>query len=160
VAPLNFTIRQPWREEWDSYRALLRQADLTVDGVGPGSDETFLVAVDGDGAVHGGVGLEGVGPEVLLRSLVVSSEAKGMGLGSALLDSMLNAAADSDAKAIYLLTTTAAAFFEARGFRPLDREQAPQRIRQSREFAVLCPVSAVLMVKTVALGDPDAVMAH
>ncbi len=150
---MKWNIRGAWREEWDRYRGLLRQADLTVDGVGPDSVETFLVAVDDDGGVGGGVGLEGAGPEVLLRSLVVAPEAQGKGLGSALVTAMEVMAADKGARAVYILTTTAVAFFEARGFTALAREKAPDRIRQTREFAVLCPASATLMLKMVGRED-------
>lgn len=48
---------------------------------------------------------------------------------------------------IHLLTTTAADFFESRGFRRISKEQAPLEIRATREFSSLCPSTAVLMVK-------------
>lgn len=154
---VKWTLRQPWLQEWDHYRALLRRAGLTVDSVGPDAGEIFLVAVDPTGGIAGGVGLEGAGSEVLLRSLVVTPEFRGTGLGSALLSAIEGIAAEKEASAVYLLTTTAAGFFEARGYRRLDREDAPHRIRQSREFAMLCPASAVLMVKTLVQDGPGSV---
>jgi amino-acid N-acetyltransferase len=149
-AKVIWKIRRPWKQEWDRYRALLRQADLPVEGVGPDSGETFFVLVDDAGHVVGGIGLEGAGPDLLLRSLIVHPDHRDSGLGSTLLTAIEAEAAARNARAIYLLTTTATAFFAASGFIKLDREAAPERIRQSREFAALCPATAVLMVKAVA----------
>jgi len=145
----NWKIRRPWKWEWDRFRALLRHADLPLDGIGPDTGETFVVAVDDAGRVAGGVGLEGAGPDLLLRSLVVHPDYRCTGLGSALLAAIEGEAAQRNAAALYLLTTTATAFFAASGFVQCRREEAPQRIRQSREFALLCPSTAVLMVKPV-----------
>lgn len=51
---------------------------------------------------------------------------------------------------IYLLTTTATAFFERLGYAQLDRQSVPTAIQQTREFGEVCPASAVLMVKHLA----------
>ncbi len=150
------SIREPWRGEWDGYRSLLTDADLTIDGVAPDTGGLFMVAVEADGTVVGGVGAEGAGPEVLLRSLVVSPAVRGGGLGSALLAAMETTISEKGARAIYLLTATAEEFFAARGYGRLSRDAAPPRIRQSREFAVLCPASAVLMVRHVGAGGMNA----
>lgn len=143
-------IRRPWKREWDRYRALLHQAELPVEGVSPDSGETFFVLVNDAGHVAGGIGLEGAGPDLLLRSLIVHPDHRGSGLGNTLLMAIEAEAVARNAHAIYLLTTSATAFFAASGFIQLDREDAPERIRQSREFAALCPATAVLMVKPVA----------
>ena len=128
---------------------MLAGADLPLDGVGPGAGGVFVVAVDGDGSVVGGAGVEGVGPVVLLRSLVVAGGQRGTGLGRELLAAMEDRAYQAGAREIYLLTTTAAPFFASNGYRRAGRREAPERIRQSREFTVLCPSSAVLMAKTL-----------
>jgi N-acetylglutamate synthase-like GNAT family acetyltransferase len=48
---------------------------------------------------------------------------------------------------MYLLTTTAAGFFERRGYVAAARESAPAEIRATREFADICPASSAFMVK-------------
>jgi N-acetylglutamate synthase-like GNAT family acetyltransferase len=48
---------------------------------------------------------------------------------------------------LYLLTTSAAPYFARHGYQVLVREQAPQAIRHSKQFADLCPSSATLMHK-------------
>lgn len=152
---MSWTIREPWQKEWERYRELLRDANLPLEGVGPGKGGLFLVAVDSAGRVAGGVGLDGMGPELLLRSLVVAPAERGSGLGRALLAAIEEMARDSGAESLFLLTETAARFFAGRGFLDLSREQAPACIRQTAEFAVLCPASARLMVKTLGRERDD-----
>ena len=93
------------------------------------------------------VGLERYGDVALLRSLVVASERMGRGIGKGLVAAAEALAAKLQVRSIYLLTTTAADFFESRGFRRIRREQAPPQIQSTQEFSSLCPASAVLMVK-------------
>lgn len=93
------------------------------------------------------VGLELCGPDVLLRSLVVDPRARASGLGSALLARAEAHARAHGARAVYLLTTTAEAFFARRGYARVGREAAPQGIRTTREFADICPASSAFMVK-------------
>ena len=54
-------------------------------------------------------------------------------------------ARDNNVRALYLLTTTAAGYFAALGFRELARDEAPEEIRASREFAEACPKTPVFM---------------
>lgn len=119
----------------------LPSADITEDAL-----EHFLVYRDELG-IAGVVGLERYGEVALLRSLVVAAERMGRGLGRRLVAAAEELAAELNVQSIYLLTTTAAVFFESRGFRYIEREQAPPAIRESREFASLCPATAILMVK-------------
>ena len=49
--------------------------------------------------------------------------------------------------ALYLLTTTAESFFEHRGYRRIDRAEAPPSIQSTREFSSLCPASSAFMIK-------------
>ncbi len=100
-----------------------------------------------DGAPSGLVGLEIYGNDGLLRSLIVSAIARTQGLGSALVLHAEAYAAAHHVHALYLLTTTAESYFVHRGYRRIDRTQAPPAIQSSREFASLCPASSALMIK-------------
>ncbi len=100
-----------------------------------------------DGAPSALVGLEIYGEDGLLRSLVVSSAARTQGLGAALVRHAEDYAASRQVRALYLLTTTAASYFEHRGYRRVDRAQAPPAIQSTREFASLCPASSTFMIK-------------
>ncbi len=100
-----------------------------------------------DGAPSALVGLEIYGEAALLRSLVVSADARTQGLGSALVQHAEGYAAARQVRSIYLLTTTAEAYFEHRGYRRVDRAQAPASIQSTREFSGLCPSSSAFMIK-------------
>jgi amino-acid N-acetyltransferase len=100
-----------------------------------------------DGAPSALVGLEIFGEAALLRSLVVSAAARTQGLGSALLLHAEEYAAAQRVRALYLLTTTAETYFENRGYKRIDRAEAPLAINSTREFASLCPSSSAFMIK-------------
>jgi amino-acid N-acetyltransferase len=93
------------------------------------------------------VGLEIYSDTALLRSLVVSSPARSQGLGSALVLHAEGYAAGHRVHSLYLLTTTAEVYFEHRGYRRIDRSEAPPFIQSTREFSSLCPSSAAFMIK-------------
>jgi len=50
---------------------------------------------------------------------------------------------------LYLLTTTAEAYFERLSFKPVERQAAPPEVQATREYSALCPSSSSLMVKTL-----------
>nr|WP_303683188.1 arsenic resistance N-acetyltransferase ArsN2 [Brevundimonas naejangsanensis] len=92
-------------------------------------------------------GLEQVGPNVLIRSMAVADGRRGGGLGAEVLSWLEARAAEQKATALYLLTTTAAAFFQRQGYVVLPRSAAPAAIAASRQFSALCPASAAFMFK-------------
>jgi amino-acid N-acetyltransferase len=119
----------------------LPSADITEEAL-----QHFLVFRDERG-VAGVVGLETSSDAALLRSLVVTGELIGRGVGRRLVLAAEALAAELGIRLIYLLTTSSSTFFEHLGFRSLDRKEAPLAIQGTREFVSLCPATAVLMVK-------------
>lgn len=107
-----------------------------------------LVAEDETG-VQGVIGLETFGDVALLRSLVVSLHARGQGVGCLLVKSLELLARERGIDELWLLTTDADAYFSCLGFVSRQRERAPAVIRDSQEFAALCPDDAVLMSKSL-----------
>ncbi|MGX8272430.1 arsenic resistance N-acetyltransferase ArsN2 [Brevundimonas diminuta] len=99
-----------------------------------------------DGGLIGFGGLEQVGSNALIRSMVVMDNRRGEGHGSMML-SWLEARAAEKAAALYLLTTSAAVFFQRQGYFVLPRSAAPAAIAASRQFSGLCPASATFMFK-------------
>ena len=93
--------------------------------------------------------MEPCGATGLLRSVAVRAEHQGEGRGSEIVRAVLERTDAQGLRHVYLLTTTAAPFFEAFGFRPLPRAEAPDSIRRTREFSALCPDSAVLMRRSL-----------
>ena len=100
-----------------------------------------------DGSPTGLVGIEIYGIDALLRSLVVAENARTQGIGSALVLHAEDYATSRRVSAMYLLTTTAESFFERRGYRRVDRTQAPPAIQSTPQFASLCPASSSFMRK-------------
>ena len=100
-----------------------------------------------NGAVVGCAALELYSEGALLRSVAVSPELKGQGLGRRLTDEMIGLARALGTPALYLLTTTAQTYFPAFGFEEIDRAAAPPSVRVSVEFTGACPSAAIVMRK-------------
>jgi amino-acid N-acetyltransferase len=106
-----------------------------------------IEVVDGepvDGAGGTGEATERPG---LLRSVVVERSSRGRGYGAALCAALERRARDEGVGTLYLLTTTAAEFFSARGFTEIERDDAPAAIRRTTQFADRCPATATCMRK-------------
>jgi amino-acid N-acetyltransferase len=126
--------------------ALLKGEGLPASDLTDAHLEHFFYA-GSDGSPTAMVGLEMYGTDALLRSLVVSAKTRAMGLGSRLVRHAEEYASSRQVRAIYLLTTTAEAFFQRLGYRRIDRSEAPPSIQATREFAGLCPASSAFMTK-------------
>ena len=111
--------------------------------------EAFTLAKS-EGMLVGSVGLETYGELSLLRSLCVDEAHRCQGIGLALLYAVAARAAEQGVRALYLLTTGAATYFENQGFVALSREQVPHEIRRTAQFSSLCPSSALCMRKVIA----------
>ena len=136
-------IRTAEPEDRPGVEALLVAANLPVDGVA-GHFATFFV-VDEGAQIVGAAGIELYDKYALLRSVVVADDRRGAGLGALLTRRALDEAEARGVGAIFLLTSTAEAFFPRFGFAPVPREEVPERVRTSREFQGACPASATAM---------------
>jgi amino-acid N-acetyltransferase len=141
-----FIIDGASRADLASIRRLLDSEYLPTTDLTEEMLAHFLICRDPVG-VAGVVGLEVFGEVALLRSLVVSSERQGLGLGRRLVLAAEAMAAEIKVREIYLLTTTAAEFFEHLGYHRVNRELAPAAISLTKEFSSLCPSTAVFTVK-------------
>ena len=142
------TITPAGPEFLEPVRELLADAHLPTAGIEDFFDQ-FVALSDGD-RLAGVAGLETYGNLGLLRSVAVVPELRGSGYGRQLVDAIFSLAQAQGISDIYLLTETAEAFFTHLGFAKVDRKKAPKVIAGSKEFASVCPVSAVLMKKAVA----------
>ena len=130
-------------KDLNAIASLLRECNL------PSNDLTehlihFIVAKEKDRLI-GCIGLELEGP--LLRSLAVDADHRGRGIARELCARLFAHARQEGAREIYLLTNTAANFFDSEGFQRKDRQEAPEVIAKHKQFTELCPSSAVLMWK-------------
>jgi amino-acid N-acetyltransferase len=114
----------------------------------PQTLDAFFVA-EKAGSVVGSVGLELYGDYALLRSLAVHPQQQGTGLGGALCQAAVNLALLKGIREMYLITATAAPFFEKRGFQPVDRLNVPIAIRRTTQFSRVCPSSATVMRRSI-----------
>lgn len=119
----------------------LPHADLTAAHL-----DDFLV-LRTKGGLAGVAGLERHGDAALIRSVAVTPALRGAGLGLALVAAVEARARTLGVRTLYLLTTTAAAFFAGRGYQVTARRRAPPVIQATPEFSALCPSSATCMVK-------------
>ena len=137
-------------DELPEIERLLESSALTRDGLAECTRAgDVLVARADDGCLAGCVALEQFGSDALVRSLAVTADARGHGLGSALLSRALDHARAAGAREAWLLTETAAPYFAARGWQPADRSAAPVRVAGSVEFTGACPKTVPAMRRTI-----------
>lgn len=106
--------------------------------------ENFLLAVEGADTV-GVMGIDRYGAEGLLRSAAVMASHRNKGIASVLLQQLKQHAKQAGVKNLYLVTNTAEAYFERKGFKKISREAVSAAVLQSKEFNGVCPASATIM---------------
>ena len=137
------SIRRATAEDQPQVHDLLRRSSLPVDGI-PESLTGFVVA-DRAGSVIGVGGIEDCGREGLLRSVAVDESARGLGIGKRIVERLIDDARASGMESLYLLTTTAEAWFPIFGFTRVERTTVPDSIRSTEEFSIICCASATVM---------------
>lgn len=126
-------------------RALLERSGLPTSDLESARPE-FSVIRENDQVIAAGA-LQRFGSAALLRSVVVAPERRGSGLGQAIVSELERLAQASRIGRLVLLTQTAADFFARRGYRVIERSDAPEDMQRSEEFRSLCPSSASCMDK-------------
>lgn len=145
MAAPSVTVEPAGEADLDRVEALLDECDLPSGDVRTSPGSFYVATVDA--AVVAVGGLERYGSVGLLRSVAVAEPRRGRGYGAAVCDELESIARESGVAELYLLTTTASAFFERRGYEEVARAAAPARVRRSTQFADLCPASATCMRK-------------
>lgn len=130
-----------------SFIGALKAAGLPHSDLGKPHQRFWMLSRDGHAL--GFAGIELYGNAALLRSVVVVPEFKGRGYGAALVAETLEQARAVQLQEAWLLTTTAAGFFEHLGWQLRQRQDAPADMAGSEEFASLCPASAACLSKTL-----------
>jgi amino-acid N-acetyltransferase len=125
-------------------RAFLDRCNLPTQDLGPQHLEHFVLGCAGRTLI-GTVGLELFGDVALLRSLAVGAEHRRRGVAHELWTRARAAAQRRHVRTICLLTTTAESLFARWGFHVLPRKDVPEVVRQTTEFASLCPSTATVM---------------
>ena len=111
---------------------LVETVHLPSEGIAEAME--YLWVARAGAHIVGTVGLEVYDDMALLRSLAVAPACQHTGLGRALTDTVLSYLTTRQFRAVYLLTTTAEAFFARHGFCLVARDAVPASVQQSVEF--------------------------
>ena len=133
--------------EFESTFALLKESKLDPSDLK--QDHIRLFQFQEGEQVIGVGGFEVFGNLALLRSVAVKPGVRGKGIGKELVAQIELVAKHSGIKALYLLTNTAPNFFKSIGYQQIERNDFAEPLKQTSQFAGLCPVSAVCMKKEV-----------
>ena len=142
---LSYTVRSAVPGDFGHVVMLLERESLPVEDI-PTQLPDFFVIED-EGRIVATIGLEIYGKEGLLRSLVVEREFRNKSLATALLNQLLFHAGEKGIRKLFLITTTAESYFLKKGFKTIERDHVPTSIRSSREFGMICPSTATVMIK-------------
>lgn len=128
---------------------LLSNAALPTKDITTEKFHHFLVARDSGKRIIGTIGYECRKPYGLLRSLVIHPSYQGSGVGKQLVRSIESLTKQKGINTLYLLTTTATAFFLNLNYKIMSRDFVPAAILETEEFNSICPSSAICMYKTI-----------
>jgi amino-acid N-acetyltransferase len=90
--------------------------------------------------------LEIHGQAGLLRSMVVNPTERSNGIGSRLVNTILERARAQQLFSVSLLTETAQDYFPRFGFKQVTRAELPESLNASEELCGACPDTAVVMM--------------
>lgn len=139
---VDFQLRPAEPADDSAMHALLAASGLPTEGVAAVSAAYWVADRNG---VIGMAGYEPYGKSALLRSLAVAPQHRKAGLAEALVDKILQEAADHGVTNVYLLTETAAGYFSRRGFAYIRRDEIPQEILATSSLGHACPSSSQCM---------------
>lgn len=126
--------------------AMLRSVDLPLPAEG---DRMTMLKAYLSGELVGCVGYGVYGDAAVLHSLVVISEAKGEGVGRALVQSVIERLRKTGARQVYLATTDTSRYFGYLGFAPVERSAIAPEVLASPELAPYGDGDATYMCLTV-----------
>jgi len=148
LMPINTAVVPATHDDRPSIEVLLTSEKLPVIDL-PVSLKRFWIMLD-NGKIIGVIGLELYPPYDLLRSLAVSPDHRGLGIGNILVRTVEEQAIKLGLESLYLLTETAKSYFEKKRYITEERDNTPDAIRRSSEFSHVCPASAAVMKKELA----------
>ena len=137
-------LRESTDAENDVIRNLLQTTKLPTENLGKHVTKFYIA--EKDESVVEIAGFEFYGDDALLRSVAVQPGIQRRGLGSQIVDLMLDEARKKEIRSVVLLTETAKDFFLKKGFDAVYRTAIEnEEMKKSSEFAYACPKSAVCM---------------
>ena len=146
---LNCTLEAATPADLLAVRTLLEGSALPTEGLIDQFPDAYVLAWAGPNLV-GAAGLEVHERAGLLRSVAVAEAVRGSGVGARLVRDRLQRARAIGLARVFLLTTTAAGYFQRLGFSPVDRSAVPAELAKAPEFSRICPESAVCLAAPTA----------
>lgn len=126
----------------------LKDAGLITEELdGPQSANFVFASKTGQAVAYGGYNV--LADIAMLRSVTVLPQWRGQGIGARMVTALISQLQGINVKAVYLLTEDADVFFSSLGFFAIGRDEVPQAIRDTGQFARHCPDDAVLMVRAL-----------
>ncbi|MHA1949031.1 MAG: GNAT family N-acetyltransferase [Candidatus Thorarchaeota archaeon] len=133
-------------EDIEDIKSLLDSAEVPSDEIDPDFTTYFIVRHDSKGIIAC-IGLEVFTGTALLTSFAVDPDHRGEGLGTNLVDRLLEKAFEAGTETVYLCTAKAPELFQHMGFVGIDLDDVPEEIRSSQLFKSNCPFVAAYMKK-------------
>jgi amino-acid N-acetyltransferase len=144
-------MRQATATDLPDVLELLEANELPTAGV-EDHLEHFLLEFANEKLI-GCAGLEIHGEAGLLRSVTIARSDRSKGLGSKLVQTILEHAREQKLSSLSLLTTTAQHYFPRFGFQITTRASLPESLNASAEFRGACPDSAIAMTLNLEQRD-------
>ncbi|MFN7749109.1 MAG: arsenic resistance N-acetyltransferase ArsN2 [Cyclobacteriaceae bacterium] len=132
-------------DQLENFCDLLRECNLPYSDVKLAGN-WFVGYTNEQGELMATGGLEFYGEYALLRSIAVRKKERGKNMGQRVVYDLVAKARDHQVQSLFLLTETAYDFFLNNGFLEISRDQIPEAIRQSTQFASVCPSSAACLI--------------
>lgn len=126
--------------------AMLKSVDLPLPAE---SDQVTMLKAYLSGELVGCVGYGCHGDAAVLHSLVVNREAKGEGVGRALVSSVIERLRQAGVRQVFLATTDTARYFGYLGFTPVERSAIAPAVLASTDLAQYAAGEATYMCYTV-----------
>jgi len=133
-------------DDVEELKELLDSAEVPSEEVDP-DFTTYFIVRDESRKIIACIGLELFTGTALLTSFAVDPAHRGNGIGSNLVDKLLEEAFNAGSEAVYLCTAKAPELFLYLGFVGIDLDEVPIEIRSSRLFKSNCPFVAAYMKK-------------
>lgn len=141
------TIRPASATDFHKACALLQSEALPTIDLRPELQHFFL-AFDQEQAI-GLIGLDPYGSSGLLRSMIVLPVYRNHGVAARLIATLEAHATGLGIRQLFLITNTAAGYFQQKGFGMVQRDALPGDLATSAEFNGLCPESSTIMTKSL-----------
>ena len=141
----------------EAVSALLAQSKLAVLDERAQFGDQYVVAFDLAGELIGAAGVEVYGASGLLRSVVVSKQARSKGIGKHLFLDRLSWAHRQGITRLFLLTTDARSYWMRQGFQEIGRTQVPEAVQASSQWGSGSCSSAIAMVRSLVDSNVPAV---